>query len=105
MTFELENFDWKMQTILLKQLLEKYSIDEMFFAINYYHNKGIDIYSLGYFRYGMRKALMAMKAEQDIENQVGDANERNRNKLRANNETLDREKYYLDLFEKSNEDN
>lgn len=104
-TFDIDNINWSAQMVILKKLLKTYSKQQINYAIDYYKAKGINMYSLGYLIRGMDEAITSYKAEIDISLQVGDKSERNQRKFRKNNEAFNREKYYIDLFEKSDEDN
>jgi len=103
--FDVENINWSAQMTIVKRLLKTYTKEQIIFALNYYANKGVKMYSLGYLSKTMDTPVKEYIAEQNINQQVGDASERNRRKLRESNEALSREKRYLDLFEESIEDN
>ena len=104
-TFGVQTVNWPQQVKIVKSLMERYSREEIVYAIDYYKSKGTDMYSLGFLNRNMEEAVTAKKTEEYLSTQTGDANERNKRKLRTDNQALDREEYYLDLFAEPDEDN
>ena len=102
---EIEKINYPAQMTILKNLLTKYTNLQIRYAIDYYRNKGVRIYSFGYLKTGMKEALMAMETEVATATQVGDSSERNQRKFRKDNETFGREEHYSDLFKEPDEDN
>lgn len=103
--FDVQNVNWSQQMTIVKRLLKSYTKEQIIFALDYYASKGVKMYSLGYLSKTMDTPVREYIAQQNIMQQVGDASERNRRKLRESNEALSREKRYLDLFEEPIEDN
>ena len=58
-TFALTDIDWSRQMLFAKKLLTKYNGSEIKYAIDYYKEKGKDVYSLGFLMYGsnMKKPI------------------------------------------------
>ena len=106
--FSLTDIDWGKQMSIAKKLLTKYSGSEIIYALEYYHNLGTNMYSLGFLLYGgnMNAPRSMYIAEKHINEQESvNSGERNRNKIRQYSQTQYREEYPLDLFTESSEDN
>lgn len=106
-TFALTDIDWSRQMIFAKKLLTKYNGSEIKYAIDYYKEKGKDVYSLGFLMYGsnMKKPISMYTAEKHIQMQEnGDSGERNRNKVRQYSEAKCGTEYPCYLFAETGED-
>lgn len=105
--FAPSGLNWAKQMAIANKLLEKYTAGEILYALEYYHNLGTEMYSLGFLLYGgnMNKPLSLYTAEKHINEQESvNSGERNRNKIRQYSQTQYREEYPLDLFTESCED-
>ena len=106
--FTPSNINWAKQMTIANKLLKKYTSGEIIYALNYYHNLGTEMYSLGFLLYGrnMNNPVSLYTAEKHINEQESvNSGERNRNKIRQYSETKYREEYPVDLFTESCEDN
>jgi hypothetical protein len=97
-TFMLTKINWSAQTVILKKLLTKYTKEEILYAIDYYANKGVSMYSLGYLMNTMDKPCQELKAKQSTTAWGDDSGTRNQRKFTENNQTRSGEKHYFDLF-------
>ena len=97
-SFNISNLNWSLQVKLAKTLLEKYKWSELVYAINYYKNKGANIYSLGFLLYGnnMKEPISMYYAETHTEND-GKSGERNRKRIELQ-QAQHREEYPRSLF-------
>lgn len=100
--FEVENIDYRKQGSLLKRLRQKYSDEEIIYALDYYKKQGASIYSFGYLLYknNMTAPCTELKAKMAVKQLNGTTMSRNRQRIRQNCETNNRKKSYFDLFEK-----
>lgn len=100
-TFSIDNINWSAQMTILKKLLKTYSKEQILYAIDYYSQKGVHIYSLGYLSKCMDKPMSELMAKKNTACWGDNSGERNRRKFAENNQTGSREEHYLDLFEES----
>jgi hypothetical protein len=49
--YKVQNVNWKLQMKIANQLLEKYSEEQIMYALKYYKTQSINMYSLGYLTY------------------------------------------------------
>lgn len=86
--FNLQSVTWAQQIILAKRLLKKYSYEEIEYALEYYHDKGVALYSLGLLLYkdNMRNPVSLYKAEQNSQNSE-ESGERNRKRIQQLQQT------------------
>ena len=104
-SFGLKDVNWGFQMKLAKSLLTQYSYMEIIYALNYYKNKGIQIYSLGFLTYKMNmKDPCSMYLAEKNMNEGGNSGERNLERIRQNNQTKHRTEYPIHLFEEPDED-
>ena len=105
--FALTNINWSRQMLFAKQLLEKYKANEIKYAIDYYKEQGVNVYSLGFLLYqnNMNKPMSMYTAERHIQVQENaDSGERNHNKIRQHSETKRGTEYPCYLFAETGED-
>ena len=103
-TYGIKNINWSAQMMITKSLLKTYTKEQLLYAIDYYKKRGVEIYSMGYFKNSMDKPCRELEAQRFIANQdTGDSSERNQRKFREADATFGREKCYFDLFEEPNE--
>jgi hypothetical protein len=100
-TFGVDNINWSAQMTILKRLLKTYTKEQITYAIDYYANRGVHIYSLGYLSKCMDKPMQEYMAMKNTASWSDDSGERNRRKFAENNQAGSRKEYYLDLFEES----
>lgn len=97
-SFEIPNLNWSLQVKLAKTLLNDYKWEELIYALNYYKNKGINIYSLGFLLHknNMKEPISMYYAETHTNND-GKSGERNRKRIELQ-QTQYREEYPRSLF-------
>lgn len=102
-TFNITNVNWSLQVKLAKTLLAEYSWNEVTYAINYYKNKGIDVYSLGYLLHGNNmKEPMSMYYAECHAQESDKSGERNRKRIELQ-QTECRTSYPCSLFTESSD--
>lgn len=99
--FKMGNVSFPHQTSIAKQLLKKYTKDDIIYALYLCKKKNVNISSLGYLKYGstMKEAIEERKINK-MRRDNADSGERNRNKrqLQQSISSKHREEYPLDLF-------
>lgn len=93
-----EKVNWSQQMRIANKLLEKYSEEEIMFAIKYYKTQSVNMYSLGWLTYknNMSAPLSKLQAMRDRTDDGYE--ERNRQRVRQLREAERREDYPLSLF-------
>ena len=101
--FGIEHIDFKKQGSLLKRLKQKYSDEEIIYALDYYKKQGVSLYSLGYLLYGNNMIMPCTEyhAKEVVAKQDGTAESRNMQRIRQNSQAYYRKESYLDLFKES----
>lgn len=89
---------WSKQVALMKRLTNKYSEEEIKYAIDYYRRRGTKLTSVGFLLYkdNMLKPCVELQAVKDVSTQTSSSTERNIHK--ANLKKQKKELYY-DMFE------
>lgn len=96
--FKPKEVNWSQQIRIANKLLEKYTEEQIIYAMKYYQAQSVNMYSLGWLSYkdNMKAPLSMLQAEK---NRIGDGfEERNNIKLRQLRKTECREDYPLSLF-------
>lgn len=103
-TFDVKNINWSAQMVIVKKLLNSYSKEEILYAIDYYKQKGVNMYSIGYLFSAMKDPVDECKAKREVNLWSGNSGERNQRRLAENNQTRSRKKYSFDLYEEPEQD-
>lgn len=102
-TFAVSEINWAQQITLTKNLLKKYTPEEIIYALNYHKQKGVKMYSIGFLFRNMTDPIKEMKATKNI---IKDdkSGERNKERVRRLRQTKYRAEYPEHLFTESGED-
>ena len=99
--FSPASVNWAQQMMLAKKLLERHTLAELMYAIDYFKNNGTDMYSLGYLtELKLKYPLSQYKAEQYSQEELN-SGERNRMRIEQNNISEYRTDSVSYLFEES----
>jgi hypothetical protein len=97
------NINYAYQMQIAKGLVQKYSEDELLYALDYFNKRGISIYSLAYLRGNMEEACSLLKAEKFMDRGGEDSGSRNWKRVVQNSKAKHREVAPKYLFEESGE--
>ena len=79
--FDVSDINWAQQILITKKLLEDYTDTQIIYALDYYKNKGKDIYSMGFLKGRMKDPISMLNAENTAQGSEG-SGERNQNRIR-----------------------
>ena len=98
--YKVQNVNWKLQMKIANQLLEKYSEEQIMYALKYYKTQSVNMYSLGYFTYknNMDAPISMLKAMKNRTKTDDGYEQRNEQRIRQLRKTERREDYPLSLF-------
>lgn len=95
--FGVSDTNWAAQMKMAKMLLKEYSGTQINYALTYYKNKGVDIYSLGFLFGRMEEPISMLKAEMSVKRD-GNSGQRNRERIRQLRSTKCGTEYPEHLF-------
>ena len=101
--FNIQNVNWSKSMSQMKRLLEKFTPEEIEYAIDYYKNKGVEVYSVGFFSGNMGDPCSLLKAEKH--SLRGGSCERNWKRIIQNDSAKRRKDYPEYLFAETGSDN
>lgn len=102
--FKPKDVNWKHQMIMAKTLTDKYTVEELFYALEYYRSKGVQMYSLGFLSNNMDDPCSMLKAEKTIQvigGTNGSSKERNWKRVIQADKSKHRKNSVSYLFEES----
>lgn len=79
--------NWGFQMKILKSLLLRYTMEEVKYAIDYYKKKGVEVYSLGWLKFGTNMSIPSSLLLAEKYAKEGGSGERNRKRIEQHNKT------------------
>lgn len=101
-TFNIPTVDWRKSMTQMKRLLEKYSPEQIEYAIDYYSKKGVQVYSVGFLSGNMDDPCSLLVAEKH--SLKGGSRERNWKRIIQNDKAKCRKDYPEHLFAETRPD-
>lgn len=101
--FGVSEINWPQQIRIVKKLLEDYSDTQIIYALNYYKNKGVNVYSIGYLKGRMKDPMSMLTAEKHVQRNEG-SGRRNQERIGKLRSAEYRAEYPQHLFTESGED-
>ena len=102
-TFAVSEINWAQQIKITKKLMEDYSAEQIIYALSYYKNKGIGVYSMGFLKGKMKDPMSMLNAEKHLQRDEN-SGERNQERVRKLCSTKYRTEYPEYLFADSGKD-
>ena len=100
--FRVSDINWAQQVQIVKKLQEDYSDTQIIYALNYYRNKGENVYSIGFLKGRMKDPISMQNAERATQRSAG-SGERNQNRIRNLRSSKYRAEYPEYLFAEAGE--